>query len=230
MLNSANSIHCGSIPLLVHESGPSSDNPGPSDSLGRVNLLDFLESVTVTNNAHFEIQEDDTPTVRQIKGLSKEVRDLRSELDGKNKLIESLRNPEPGGVAKGSSWRDKVASPECRQQVMHPSVGVDIPTAVAPQDDDARVEVMDSVAAEVIIDSEVLVNKEAMDIANVVTVSNSSKDIGASSLYAALPKELGVGMVDPDAVFQALMTASNDSINKLNNPGAAKRGRKPKNR
>lgn len=71
----------------------------------------FLESVTVTNNDHFEIQEDDTPTVKQLKGLSKELRDLRSELDGKYKLIESLRNPEPGGVEKGSSWRDKVAPP-----------------------------------------------------------------------------------------------------------------------
>lgn len=74
--------------------------------------------------------------------------------------------------------------------------------------DAARVKVLDSVVAEVIIDSEVLVNKEAMDISNVVTVSNSSKDMGESSLYAALPNELGVGMVDPDAVFQALMSAS----------------------
>lgn len=43
--------------------------------------------------------------------MRKEVRVLRSELDGKNKLIESFRNPEPGGVEKGSSWRDKVVPP-----------------------------------------------------------------------------------------------------------------------
>lgn len=42
MLNSDNLIHCGSIPLLVHESSPSSDNQGPFGSLGRVNLLDFF--------------------------------------------------------------------------------------------------------------------------------------------------------------------------------------------
>lgn len=107
---------------------------------------------------------------------------------------------------------------ECRQQVMHPSMGVDISTEVAPKgkvwvvksgggepiptqpagldptvirsgssvgelpcsnhfdvlklmndpDDAARVKVLDSVVAEVIIDSEVLVNKEAMDIACLV--------------------------------------------------------------
>ncbi|KAF7152148.1 hypothetical protein RHSIM_Rhsim01G0276400 [Rhododendron simsii] len=53
-------------------------------------------------------------------------------------------------------------------------------------------EMQATVVAEVIIDSEVLVNKEAMVIANVVTVSNSSKDIRESSLYAALPNELGI--------------------------------------
>lgn len=52
-------------------------------------------------------------------------------------------------------------------------------------------------------------------------------------MYDALPDVLGVGMTDPDAVFLALTSKETESIKKPNegkNPGAAKRGRKPKNR
>ncbi|KAG5545287.1 hypothetical protein RHGRI_017674 [Rhododendron griersonianum] len=48
-----------------------------------------------------------------------------------------------------------------------------------------------------------------------------------------LPDVLGVGMADPDALFQALTSKEMENIHKPNegkNPGAAKRGRKPKQR
>ncbi|KAG5564606.1 hypothetical protein RHGRI_000709 [Rhododendron griersonianum] len=54
-LLSANSLHCGSVPILVDGFGPSNDVQKNSRSVGRVNLLDFLESVTVTNGDHLEI-------------------------------------------------------------------------------------------------------------------------------------------------------------------------------
>ncbi|KAI8550050.1 hypothetical protein RHMOL_Rhmol06G0074100 [Rhododendron molle] len=92
-LLSNNSLHCGSVPILVNGSGTSVDNQGVSSSVGRVNLLDFLESVS----DHLEIQVDDIPTVKQIKGLTKGVSALRAELDSKNKLGIALSG---GGV-----WR-----------------------------------------------------------------------------------------------------------------------------
>lgn len=113
------SLHCGSVPILRHAS--SSAIKGDSDSLAhvvskssdRVNLFDFLESVTVSNNEHLEIRENDTPTVKQIKGLNKEIRALRSELDEKDKLIDSLKvkGPTLGVLDTGSSWKDKVSPP-----------------------------------------------------------------------------------------------------------------------
>ncbi|KAI8560557.1 hypothetical protein RHMOL_Rhmol04G0266900 [Rhododendron molle] len=87
---SSNSLHCGTIPLLVQDSGPDNANQGYSRSVDRVNLLDFLESVTVPNHDHLEIKADDTPTVEQIKGLNQEIRALRAELDSKHELINSF--------------------------------------------------------------------------------------------------------------------------------------------
>ncbi|KAE9445459.1 hypothetical protein C3L33_22645, partial [Rhododendron williamsianum] len=110
---SSNSLHCGTIPLLVKDSGPDNANHEDSSSVGRVNLLDFLESVTV-NHDYLEIKADDTPTVKQIKGLNQEIRALRAELDSKHKLINSINGSGivlPGGVEMGSSWKDKVAPP-----------------------------------------------------------------------------------------------------------------------
>ncbi|KAF7143897.1 hypothetical protein RHSIM_Rhsim05G0136300 [Rhododendron simsii] len=66
LMLSNNSLHCGTIPLLVTGSGPDNDNQGNSSSVGRVNLLDFLEFVPVTNNDLLEIKEDDTSTVKQM--------------------------------------------------------------------------------------------------------------------------------------------------------------------
>lgn len=86
---SSNSLHCGTIPLLVKDSGPDNANHVDSSSVNRVNLLDFLESVTV-NHDYLEIKADDTPTVKQIKGLNQEIRALRAELDSKHKLINSI--------------------------------------------------------------------------------------------------------------------------------------------
>ncbi|KAG5556144.1 hypothetical protein RHGRI_006686 [Rhododendron griersonianum] len=113
------SLHCGSVPILRHafcseiKGGTDSLAPVVSNSSGRMNLFDFLESVTVSHNEHLEIQENDTPTVKQIKGLNKEVRALRSELDEKDKLIESLKvkGPTRGVLDTGSSWKDKVSPP-----------------------------------------------------------------------------------------------------------------------
>ncbi|KAI8560218.1 hypothetical protein RHMOL_Rhmol04G0238900 [Rhododendron molle] len=105
-LLSNNSLHCGSIPILVNGSGTSVDNQGVSRSVGRVNLLDFLESVSVLNSDHLEIQANHTPIVKQIKGLNTEVRALRDELDSKNKLIESMYGSDfvlPWGVEMGPS-------------------------------------------------------------------------------------------------------------------------------
>ncbi|KAF7150685.1 hypothetical protein RHSIM_Rhsim02G0109600 [Rhododendron simsii] len=70
--------------------------------------------ITVPNNVHLEKQEGDTPTVTQIKGLSKEIIALRKELDAKNNLIESLQvqgNSTHGGLNSGVSWKDKVVPP-----------------------------------------------------------------------------------------------------------------------
>ncbi|KAI8556069.1 hypothetical protein RHMOL_Rhmol05G0223900 [Rhododendron molle] len=111
---SNNSLHCGMIPLLVKGSGLDNDNQGNSSSVSRVNLLDFLESVTVTNNDHLEIKEDNTPIVKQVKGLNQEVRALWAELDSKKELIDSINGSciaLPGGVEMGSLWKDKVVPP-----------------------------------------------------------------------------------------------------------------------
>lgn len=48
------------IPSVV--SGPISVNP-IKQSLGKVNLFDFLDSVTISSNEHLLIHESDTPTV-----------------------------------------------------------------------------------------------------------------------------------------------------------------------
>lgn len=61
------------------------------NSSGKVNLFDFLGAATIPNNEHLEILEGDTPTVKQIKSLTKEVSSLRNELKAKDQLIESLR-------------------------------------------------------------------------------------------------------------------------------------------
>ncbi|KAF7141980.1 hypothetical protein RHSIM_Rhsim06G0060200 [Rhododendron simsii] len=53
-LLSNNSLHCGSVPILVNGFGTSVDNQGVSSSVGCVNLLDFLESVS----DHLEIQNE----------------------------------------------------------------------------------------------------------------------------------------------------------------------------
>ncbi|KAI8560536.1 hypothetical protein RHMOL_Rhmol04G0264500 [Rhododendron molle] len=113
------SLHRGSVPILRHAS--SSAIEGGTDSLalvvskssGCMNLFDFLESVMVYNNEHLEIQENDTPTVKQIKGLNQGVRALRSELDEKDKLLESLKvkGLTLGVLDTCSSWKDKVSPP-----------------------------------------------------------------------------------------------------------------------
>ncbi|KAG5524233.1 hypothetical protein RHGRI_031039 [Rhododendron griersonianum] len=99
------------IPSVV--SGPISVNP-IEQSLGKVNLFDILDSVTISSNEHLLIHEGDTPTVKQIKGLTKEVSVLRNELTTKNKLIESLTMKDQvpvTGQGVGASWKDKVSPP-----------------------------------------------------------------------------------------------------------------------
>ncbi|KAG5566597.1 hypothetical protein RHGRI_002227 [Rhododendron griersonianum] len=59
-------------------------------------------------------KEGDTPTVRQVKGLSQEVTGLLKELESKNILIKSLKVPEKAPEVEldsGSSWKDKVSPP-----------------------------------------------------------------------------------------------------------------------
>ncbi|KAG5540044.1 hypothetical protein RHGRI_020322 [Rhododendron griersonianum] len=272
----ANSLHCGSVPILVDGFGPSNDDQKISRSVGRVNLLDFLEPVTVTNGDHLEIQDDYSPTVKQIKGLSKEVRALCSDLDEKNKLIESISGSGPAfpeGVEKSSSWKDKVVPPgvnmdlltasgktvaiaikypwrpvkcgsckvfghsDCGQKVVQAPEGVTDPTKAALKGQvwvvksDTSGTVMVSEAAEVHLDSGKVMHKESLGAASIRTDPSSSK-VMEEPHYGTLPDVLGEGMEDPDALFQALTSLEMVDTNKPKegkNPGAAKRGRKPKN-
>lgn len=85
-----------------------------SNSLNKVNMIDVLEAFTIPNNDHLEVQETDSPTVKQIKALSAEVMSLRNELDTKNTLLDSLKdrgNQSVGGLGLGISWKDKVSPP-----------------------------------------------------------------------------------------------------------------------
>ncbi|KAF7126537.1 hypothetical protein RHSIM_Rhsim11G0143400 [Rhododendron simsii] len=94
--------------------------PVVHNSLGNVNLFDFLEAATISNNEHLEILEGDTPTVKQIKSLTKEVSSLRNELKAKDQLIESLRVKDSvpmAGLNSGLSWKDKVSSPEVHSRM-----------------------------------------------------------------------------------------------------------------
>ncbi|KAF7124404.1 hypothetical protein RHSIM_Rhsim12G0145000 [Rhododendron simsii] len=89
-------------------------------SSGKVNLFDFLEAATIPNNEHLEILEGDTPTVKQIKSLTKEVSSLRNELKAKDQLIESLRVKDSVPMAGQNSalpWKDKVSSPEVHSRM-----------------------------------------------------------------------------------------------------------------
>ncbi|KAI8571820.1 hypothetical protein RHMOL_Rhmol01G0149100 [Rhododendron molle] len=255
---SNNSLHCGTIPLLVTDSGPNNANQGNSSSVGRVNLLDFLESVSVPNNDSLAIKEDDILTVQQVKGLNQEVTALRAELDSKNKVIESINSSGialPGGVEMGSSWRDKVAPPGVSNtrmtfQYFPPTVEgdritVSPPSAVEVQGaekwkdclvvdssvDNTSEGVMGLTVAEVCSDSGVLVIKESLGHL-MGSDPNTSKGVEVDQ-NGILPDVLGVGMEDPDALFQALISTKVKDSTKPNegkNPRATKRGMKPKYR
>lgn len=118
LLNRAHAAPISVIPRVVSDS--ISVNP-IEQSLGKVNLFDILDSVTISSNEHLEIHEGDTPTVKQIKGLSKEVSVLRHELNAKNKLIESLTAKDQAPVTDqgvGASWKDKVTPPSASHSRM----------------------------------------------------------------------------------------------------------------
>lgn len=100
-------VHDSKSPILHNEaSGVDSAHLSPR----KVNFVEVLEAVTVSNTASTEFPEHDTPTVRQIEGLSMEVAALRKELVAKDALIESLKVPA-AGLVSGSSWKDKVSPP-----------------------------------------------------------------------------------------------------------------------
>ncbi|KAG5528509.1 hypothetical protein RHGRI_029259 [Rhododendron griersonianum] len=85
-----------------------------------VNHKDKSSSVTIPNNEHLEFQEGDTPTVKQIKSLTKEVSSLRNELKAKDQLIESLQVKDSVPMAGQNSalpWKDKVSSPEVHSRM-----------------------------------------------------------------------------------------------------------------
>ncbi|KAG5547689.1 hypothetical protein RHGRI_013399 [Rhododendron griersonianum] len=131
------SLHCGSVPILRHafsfeiKGGTDSLAPVVSNSSGRMNLFDFLESVTVSHNEHLEIQENDTPTVKQIKGLNKEVRALRSELDEKDKLIESQQTVVPDAIPYKAPVvpKNKVWVVKSGVETAVPTAGPELPNA-----------------------------------------------------------------------------------------------------
>ncbi|KAI8537703.1 hypothetical protein RHMOL_Rhmol09G0045200 [Rhododendron molle] len=87
---SNNSLRCGTIPLLVKDSGPDNANQGISSSVGRVNLLDFLESISVPSSDPLAIKEDDTPTVQQIPFLA--VRSVAFKKWADYGLVDVLSN------------------------------------------------------------------------------------------------------------------------------------------
>lgn len=94
--------------------------PVVHNSSGKVNLFDFLDAATIPNNEHLEILEGDTPTVKQIKSLTKEVSSLRNELKAKDQLIESLQVKDSvpmAGQNSALSWKDKVSSPEVHSRM-----------------------------------------------------------------------------------------------------------------
>lgn len=91
--NSKNSGLILESKAVIHQDKMSCASVGPNSSR-KVNFFEVLDAVTVSNTDHFEIQEGDTPTVRQIKGLSQEVTALHKELESKNILIESLKVQE----------------------------------------------------------------------------------------------------------------------------------------
>ncbi|KAG5543620.1 hypothetical protein RHGRI_016389 [Rhododendron griersonianum] len=243
-LLSNNSLHCGSVPILVNGSGTSVDNQGVSSSVGRVNLLDILESVP----DHLEIQVDDTPTVKQIKGLTKGVSALGAELDSKNKLGIALS----GGVEMGPSWKDKVAPPGVSRggdSAPTPLEGFE-PAVIMPASTIRELPCSNQFEALQLGDSTVDTSAGVTGL-EVAEVSLSSDDsviqdslVGAPNGFdpssskgmemvqdGTLPDVLGVGMADPDALFQALTSKEMENLHKPNegkNPGAAKRGRKPK--
>ncbi|KAF7129811.1 hypothetical protein RHSIM_Rhsim10G0103700 [Rhododendron simsii] len=62
----------------------------------------------------------DTPTVKQIKSLTKEVSSLRNELKAKDQLIESLQVKDSVPMAGQNcalSWKDKVSLPEVHSRM-----------------------------------------------------------------------------------------------------------------
>lgn len=92
--------------------------------------------------------------------------------------------------------------------------------------------VMVSEAAEVHLDSGKVMHEESLGAAFIWTDPSSSK-VMEEPHYGTLPDVIGEGMEDPDALFQALTSMEMVDTNKPKegkNPGAAKRGRKPKNR
>ncbi|KAG5564605.1 hypothetical protein RHGRI_000708 [Rhododendron griersonianum] len=88
-----------------------------------------------------------------------------------------------------------------------------------------------SKAAEVHLDSGKVMHKESLGAASIRTDPSSSKVMDEPH-YGTLPDVLGEGMEDPYALFQVLTSMDMVDTNKpkeRKNPGAAKRGRKPKN-
>ncbi|KAF7144689.1 hypothetical protein RHSIM_Rhsim04G0075300 [Rhododendron simsii] len=111
--NSKNSGIILGSKAVIHQDKMLCASVGPNSSR-KANFFEVLDAVTVSNTDHFEIQEGDTPTVRQIKGLSQEVTALRKELESTNILIASLKGQELAPEVKvdsGSSWKDKVSPP-----------------------------------------------------------------------------------------------------------------------
>ncbi|KAG5541077.1 hypothetical protein RHGRI_021082 [Rhododendron griersonianum] len=79
--------------------------PVVHNSLGKVNLFDFLEAATIPHNEHLEILEGDTPTVKQIKNLTKEdeVTVLSPAIEGATVRVSPPKHVETHGAEK---WKD----------------------------------------------------------------------------------------------------------------------------
>ncbi|KAF7152803.1 hypothetical protein RHSIM_Rhsim01G0069100 [Rhododendron simsii] len=94
----------------VHNSNGNESSGAIGNSASHLNVIDVLESVTIDNTEHLEIQADDSPTVRQINSLNAEVRALRAEVEEKRKLLASCSvRTDPVVLTTGSSWKDIVS-------------------------------------------------------------------------------------------------------------------------
>ncbi|KAG5542897.1 hypothetical protein RHGRI_015852 [Rhododendron griersonianum] len=125
----------------------------------------------------------------------------------------------------------------CSQKVVQAPEGVTDPIKAAPKGqlmdkEDTSGMVMVLEAAEVHLDSCEVMHKESLGATSIRTVPSSSK-VMEEPHYGPLPDVLGEGMEDLDALFQALTSMEMVDTYKPKegkNPGATKRGRKPKNR